>query len=147
MQSQYWKDSAFILTYDENGGLYDHVSPQPAVSPDGIKPVDLLPGDICTTTSGPTCDFVYTGYRVPLIVISPYAKQELCVAHRSRYDGNPQADRDALQGACINGSRRRAAGYDGVFQFHFATMDDSSDSACANHERSVLREPVAINDG
>ena len=75
MQSPYWKDSAFILTFDENGGLYDHVSPQPAVSPDGIKPVDLLPGDICTTTTGPTCDFVYTGYRVPLIVISPYAKK------------------------------------------------------------------------
>ena len=74
-RAQYWKDSAFILTYDENGGLYDHVSPQPAVSPDGIKPVDLLPGDICTTTSGPTCDFVYTGYRVPLIVVSPYAKK------------------------------------------------------------------------
>ena len=75
MQSPYWKSSAFILTYDENGGLYDHVSPQPEVSPDGIKPVDLLPGDICTTSTGPTCDFVYTGYRVPLIVISPYAKK------------------------------------------------------------------------
>jgi phospholipase C len=75
MQSPYWQSSAFILTYDENGGLYDHVSPQPAVSPDGIKPVDMLPGDICTTTTGPTCDFVYTGYRVPLIVISPYAKK------------------------------------------------------------------------
>jgi phospholipase C len=75
MQSSSWDSSAFILTYDENGGLYDHVAPQPAVSPDGIKPVDLLPGDICTTTSGPTCDFTYTGYRVPLIVISPYAKK------------------------------------------------------------------------
>ena len=33
-------------------------------SPDGIKPstsIDLKPGDICTTTTGPTCDFVYTG--------------------------------------------------------------------------------------
>jgi phospholipase C len=75
MQSQYWQSSAFILTYDENGGLYDHVSPQPAVSPDGIKPSDMLPGDICTTSTGPTCDFIYTGYRVPLIVISPFAKK------------------------------------------------------------------------
>lgn len=75
MQSPYWKDSAFILTYDENGGSYDHVPPQPAVSPDGIKPVDLQPGDICTTSTGPTCDFTYTGYRVPLIVISPFAKK------------------------------------------------------------------------
>lgn len=75
MTSSSWQDSAFILTYDEGGGLYDHVSPQPAVSPDGIKPVDLLPGDICTQTTGPTCDFVFTGYRVPMIVVSPYAQK------------------------------------------------------------------------
>jgi phospholipase C len=75
MTSTSWKDSVFILTYDEGGGLYDHVAPQPAVSPDGIKPKDLLPGDVCTVVSGPNCDFVYTGYRLPLIVISPYAKK------------------------------------------------------------------------
>ena len=76
MASTSWKDSAFILTYDESGALYDHVAPQTAVSPDGIAPVDLLPGDICNNgTTGPTCNFVYTGYRVPLIVISPYANE------------------------------------------------------------------------
>jgi phospholipase C len=75
MQSSSWKDSAFILTFDEFGGLYDHVSPQPAVSPDGIKPVDLNPGDVCTKGTGPLCDFTYTGYRVPLIVVSPYARK------------------------------------------------------------------------
>ena len=75
MTSTSWKDSAFILTFDEFGGLYDHVSPQPAVSPDGIQPVDLLPNDVCTLSTGPTCDFVYTGYRVPLIVVSPYTKK------------------------------------------------------------------------
>jgi len=81
MQSPSWQDSVFILTYDEFGGFYDHVPPQPAVSPDGIKPLDLLQGpppngpDVCVLTTGPTCDFVYTGYRVPLIVISPFAKK------------------------------------------------------------------------
>ena len=75
MASSSWKDSAFILTYDEAGGIYDHVSPVAAVSPDGIKPVDLQPGDICTVNTGPICDFTYTGYRVPLIVISPFAKK------------------------------------------------------------------------
>jgi phospholipase C len=75
MMSSSWKSSAFILTYDESGGMYDHVSPQHAVSPDGIKPVDLHPGDVCTKATGPTCDFVYTGYRVPVIVVSPYAKK------------------------------------------------------------------------
>jgi phospholipase C len=77
MTSSSWSDSVFFLTYDEFGGLYDHVSPQPTVSPDGIKPVDLLPGDICVppNSTGPTCDFVYTGYRVPLIVVSPFTNQ------------------------------------------------------------------------
>jgi phospholipase C len=75
MASTSWKDSAFILTFDEFGGLYDHVSPQPAVSPDGIPPVDWLPLDVCTKITGPTCDFVYTGYRVPLIVVSPYTRK------------------------------------------------------------------------
>jgi phospholipase C len=81
MQSPSWKDSVFILTYDEGGGFYDHVPPQPAVSPDGIPPSDLLQGpppngpDICVGSSGPTCDFVYTGYRVPLIMISPFSKK------------------------------------------------------------------------
>lgn len=78
MKSQYWKDSVFILTWDEGGGFYDHAAPHPMPSPDGIKPstsIDLVPGDICTTATGPTCDFVFTGYRVPLIVISPFSKK------------------------------------------------------------------------
>jgi phospholipase C len=76
MQSSSWKDSAFILTFDEFGGFYDHIAPQPTVSPDGIKPNDLRTGDICNKgTTGPTCDFKYTGYRVPLIVASPFTKK------------------------------------------------------------------------
>ncbi|MGB9197037.1 MAG: alkaline phosphatase family protein [Terriglobales bacterium] len=75
MQSQSWKDSVMVFTYDEAGGLYDHVSPQPMPSPDGITPQDLRPGDICTNGTGPTCDFVFTGYRIPLVVISPFTKK------------------------------------------------------------------------
>jgi phospholipase C len=74
MSSSSWQNSVFILTWDESGGFYDHVSPQPAVSPDGIKPVDLEPTDVCTQGTGPLCDFTWTGYRIPLIVISPYSK-------------------------------------------------------------------------
>ena len=75
MSSSAWSSSALFLTYDEAGGIYDHVSPQPAVSPDGIKPLDLPAGDVCTVTTGPTCDFTFTGFRVPLVVVSPYAKK------------------------------------------------------------------------
>jgi len=77
MGSPSWSDSVFILTYDEAGGLYDHVAPQPAVNPDGIAPVDLLAGDICNPmpSGSSNCDFNFTGFRVPLIVISPFTKK------------------------------------------------------------------------
>jgi phospholipase C len=75
MQSSYWQNSALIFTFDESGGLYDHVPAQPTVSPDGIPPIDLKPGYICTTITGPTCPFTYTGYRIPMYVVSAYAKK------------------------------------------------------------------------
>ena len=49
-QSPYWKDTAVIITYDENGGFWDHVAP-----PKGDR-------------WGP-------GTRVPAIVVSTYAKK------------------------------------------------------------------------
>ncbi len=86
MVSPSWKDSAFILTYDEGGGFYDHYPPQPMPSPDGVQPIDLQPGDICDGAGQigtGTCDFTYTGYRVPLIVVSPFAKKNF-VSHTVR---------------------------------------------------------------
>ena len=109
MTSTSWQDSAFILTYDEFGGMYDHVPAQTTVSPDGIKPIDLVPGDVCyPPQQGPTCDFVYTGFRLPLIVVSPYTRKNY-VSHtvadltailkliETRFDLPPLTKRDAAQ--------------------------------------------------
>jgi phospholipase C len=75
MASPSWKDSVFILSYDEPGGFYDHVSPQTAVPPDSIQyPTDILSTDICANNTSPVCGFFVTGFRVPLIVISPFTK-------------------------------------------------------------------------
>lgn len=78
MASQSWQDSAMIFTYDEAGGFYDHVQPQTAAVPDQYAyPIDLEPTDKCDgadATSG-ICSFGMTGYRVPMIVISPFAKK------------------------------------------------------------------------
>jgi phospholipase C len=44
-------------------------------SPDGIKPTDYLAGDLCSTTpDDPACDFTRTGFRLPVLVISPFTK-------------------------------------------------------------------------
>ncbi len=110
MQGKNWSDSVFIFTYDENGGLYDHVSPQPMPSPDGITPQDLRPGDICNGAygTGPTCDFVFTGYRVPFFIVGPYVKKNY-VSHtvadttavlkliETRFGLSPLTKRDAAQ--------------------------------------------------
>jgi phospholipase C len=78
MSSQYWKDGVFILTFDEGGGLYDHVAGQPTVSPDGIPPSDLTPQE--QQDIQPPGDFTRTGFRVPLLVISPFTKKNF-VSH------------------------------------------------------------------
>ena len=50
MHSQYWSNTAIFVTWDDWGGFYDHVSP-------------------------PSLDYLGLGARVPLLVISPYARQ------------------------------------------------------------------------
>jgi phospholipase C len=108
MNSPSWKDSVFILTYDEAGGLFDHVPPEPAVSPDDIAPKDLQPGDICTSGGGSNCDFNHTGFRLPLLVVSPFTKKNF-VSHtvadytailkfiETRFGVSPLTKRDAAQ--------------------------------------------------
>lgn len=76
MNSPAWDSSVFILSYDEGGGQYDHVSPVPMPQPDGIAPLDLGPDDI-------PGDFDQSGFRVPVTVVSPWVKPHF-VSHTAR---------------------------------------------------------------
>ena len=87
MQSTAWYDSIFILTYDESGGLYDHVAPFMVPEPDSYQPGQCPDPN---NGSGGYCavgklggQFNLTGLRVPMIVISPYAKPNF-VSHVPR---------------------------------------------------------------
>jgi phospholipase C len=66
MSAPTWKHTALFITYDEHGGYYDHVPPPRAIKPDSIpprtKPTDAPGG------------YGRYGFRVPLIVVSPWAK-------------------------------------------------------------------------
>jgi phospholipase C len=62
-----WPRSVLIVTYDEHGGFYDHVPPADACPPDDTMP-DAEPGRATGT-------FDHTGFRVPLVVVSPYARR------------------------------------------------------------------------
>jgi len=56
MNSAYWKSSLILLTWDDFGGFYDHVPP-------------------------PQVDNLGLGFRVPMLVISPYTKRGY-IGHR-----------------------------------------------------------------
>ncbi len=73
MQSPSWKDSVFFFSFDEGGGLFDHVPPISVPSPDGIKPKDLFANDV-------PGDFTITGFRLPNFVVSPFARKNF-VSH------------------------------------------------------------------
>jgi len=68
LHSPAWPETVLVWLYDEHGGYYDHVPPQPAVRPDAIAP-DVpsaeLDGDL----------YSWTGFRVPAVVVSPWAKK------------------------------------------------------------------------
>jgi phospholipase C len=49
-----------VITYDEHGGLYDHVPPPDTVNP-GDKPIDST-----------AFDFKRLGVRVPAVLVSPF---------------------------------------------------------------------------
>jgi phospholipase C len=83
-RSALWKDSLILVTYDENGGIWDHVAP-------------------------PKIDKWGPGTRVPAIVISPFAKKgfidhaiydttAIAKLIETRYGLQPLGTRDAASG-------------------------------------------------
>ena len=60
VNQQTWESSLLVITYDEHGGLYDHVKPPATVNPDGKK------SDV------PPFNFDRLGIRVPAVLVSPF---------------------------------------------------------------------------
>lgn len=59
-----WNKTAFIITYDEHGGFFDHVPPPTGVpNPDGLNSTD------------DPFDFTRLGVRVPFVVVSPWVQK------------------------------------------------------------------------
>ncbi len=79
--SPLWSSTVLVITYDEWGGFFDHVPP-------GRAP------DVSRKTS-------LRGFRVPTLVISPFARRGHVVAQDLRPHLDPEDDRVAV------GPRRR----------------------------------------
>jgi phospholipase C len=74
-QSPEWSSTAIILAYDDSDGWYDHVMP-PIVNQSASSADALTGTGTCgTTKAGAYLDRCGYGPRLPLLVISPYAKK------------------------------------------------------------------------
>jgi phospholipase C len=70
--SPQWERMLFVLTFDEHGGFFDHVPP-PRVVDDTVLP-----------SPGPAPDLKRLGFRVPCIVMGPFAPGR--VVHTGPYE-------------------------------------------------------------
>ncbi|HZN13477.1 MAG TPA: alkaline phosphatase family protein [Acidimicrobiales bacterium] len=66
-----WNKTVFVINYDEWGGFYDHVIPPRATADNSVVP-------------GSKYDFHLRGFRVPCVVISPFAPAR--VSHAGPFD-------------------------------------------------------------
>ena len=66
-----WAKTVFFVTWDENGGFFDHVVPPgpPPGTPDEFVTTDPLP-PAAAGISGP----IGLGFRVPMLVMSPFSR-------------------------------------------------------------------------
>lgn len=93
--SKYWNDTAVFILWDDWGGWYDHVAP-------------------------PQLDYMSLGFRVPMIVVSPYAKQGN-VAHNTYEFGSILKFVEATFGLdSLGKTDARAAEFSDVFDFSSA---------------------------
>ena len=69
-----WKSTALLITYDEHGGIYDHVPPPPCV-PDEFE---ASPKE--TGVENLTFRFDRLGVRVPAILVSPWVPRATVIA-------------------------------------------------------------------
>ena len=110
-----WAQSAIVITYDESDGFYDHVPPRIlSYGPDGLP--------------------LARGIRVPMIVVSPYARAH-AVSHaegdhnavietlNAIFDLPPLASLPDEAQALITGEEARFNGPNGFVQHHLGPRD------------------------
>jgi len=69
--AELWKKTALVVTWDENGGFFDHVAPvvAPAGTPGEYVTAATLP-EAAQGIRGP----IGLGFRVPTLIVSPFAR-------------------------------------------------------------------------
>jgi phospholipase C len=117
-----WQKSAMIVTYDEHGGFFDHVSP---IAIETNPPPDAI-------RQYPT--FVSTGPRVPGYIISPFVQK------RSVYKGN--LDHTSILKLIAKRFGRNAEGYS--HEVSGRPVGDLSDAFTLDAPREDLPTPEGL---
>jgi phospholipase C len=68
-----WESTLLVITYDEHGGLYDHVTPPATVNPNP------------NVTGTPVFNFDRLGVRVPAVLVSPFIQRQTII-HNKVFD-------------------------------------------------------------
>ncbi|WP_163931631.1 alkaline phosphatase family protein [Paraferrimonas sp. SM1919] len=75
-ENPFWKQTVFVITFDENGGTYDHVPP-PKATP-SARDKAPYPGEYPNMDKDTRTQFGFKfdrfGIRIPTIIASPYVK-------------------------------------------------------------------------
>ncbi len=117
--SPYWADTAIVITYDENGGRWDHVAP-------------------------PTIDKWGPGTRVPAIIISPYARKGY-VDHTQYETVSILKFIETRWGLPALGTRDAAAG-DLTTAFDFSQQSGATAQATSTPGAAMAATPAVSND-
>ncbi|MFN8175810.1 MAG: alkaline phosphatase family protein [Solirubrobacteraceae bacterium] len=118
-----WAKTAFIITYDEQGGFFDHVNPRtpPPGTPGEYVTVDPLPV-AAEGIPGP----IGLGFRIPTLIVSPYARGGLVSSKRFDHTSVLRLLETRFGAEVPNLTRwRRRVVDDLVEAFNFAAVDQS----------------------
>jgi phospholipase C len=111
MQGDGWVHTVLVWTYDEHGGYFDHVPPPAAVPPDKFMGHELLQNwfgnldwflrrfqlwrKLTKANDGAQKKLLLKtydrlGFRVPTVIVSPFAKQNYVSSRDGTRDGPPE---------------------------------------------------------
>lgn len=129
-----WAKTVLIVSYDENGGFFDHVSPP--VAPPGT-PGEFVTPRAPTAQSGGILGPIGLGFRVPMLMVSPFSRGGY--VNSDTFDHTSQIrlleERFGIHCPNISNWRRKAVG------------DLTSMLNLKNSDTSVPAMPAATEDG
>jgi phospholipase C len=134
-----WARTALFITWDENGGFFDHVAPPtpPRVTKGEFVTVPTLPA-AAAGIRGP----IGLGFRVPMLVVSPFSRGGLVCSDVFDHTSTLRfiEKRFGVEVPNLTAWRRRTTGdLTSAFNFaaaprfgdpHLARPDDASSAAC-----------------